>query len=110
MFVWYYTRMITYTWDFPSLGITKQLGDKQDVIHTVEWILTGIDESGIFDSVRVSLHVPLTDTFIPLADVTKTMLEQWVEDTIDTTPYKESIAASIEKKKSETDYILVPSW
>ena len=77
---------IEYTWEIKSLK-TKDEGSYQDIVRFVHWTKTGVDENGkigVFTGTLPMLtDIPEEYQFIPYTELTKEIVLNWVQDSID---------------------------
>jgi hypothetical protein len=73
----------TYTWQFPTLEVTKQQGDYTDIVYTIHWRLNGVDQTTshsieLYGMQSVSPYNPDSGSFIPYNQLTKETVTDWV--------------------------------
>ena len=79
----------TYTWDFPALDTAPSEDGLSDVIKTIHWRITAVDDNGITASAYGSVSPELDpDNFVAFDSVTK----DWC---------KEKVLASLDKTEAE---------
>jgi hypothetical protein len=94
---------ITYAKVINSLYCYSQIEGESDVVFTINWNMTGIEEN-FFSSVMCITSVPYAagQQFIPYADLTEEQVLSWINEY--TTPedmasYERSIFDNIEQQK-----------
>lgn len=79
----------TYTWDFPALDTAPSEDGLSDVIKTIHWRITAVDDNGITASSYGTAAPELDpDNFVAFDSVTK----DWC---------KEKVLASLDKTEAE---------
>ena len=79
----------TYTWDFPVLDTAPSEDGLSDVIKTIHWRITAVDDNGISASAYGTASPELDpDNFVAFDSVTK----DWC---------KEKVLASLDKTEAE---------
>ena len=79
----------TYTWDFPTLDTAPSEDGLSDVIKTIHWRITAVDDNGITASAYGTAAPELDpDNFVAFDSVTK----DWC---------KEKVLASMDKTEAE---------
>lgn len=104
---------IEYTWAFPSLDVTYNEDGMTNVVNTVHWVYTAMDD--IYTSTvygAVGLPAP-GQPFINYDDLTQDVVEGWVlgalgEDAVD--EMRLSLASKIEDQKAPKGGSLPPPW
>lgn len=76
--------MITYSWEFPRFQTHPSKDSFTDVVHNIEYILTGSDGQGhgyqLFGNIDVADPDPIN--FKPFRLLTHRVVEQWVESAL----------------------------
>lgn len=95
---------VEYTWFVSGLQV-KDVEDKTDVVHKVDWRLLGVDGNEAFDAMgTVELDVSdLSGDFTSFEDLTQEQVTAWVEGVLGedrVTSYKTSIEAQITQQKA----------
>ena len=77
--------MITYTWDIFKLDCAPSENGLTNVVKTIHWKLTGIDENGITASFNNSypLPSPSPEAFTDYSILTKETVVGWLESNLD---------------------------
>jgi hypothetical protein len=90
--------MITYNWNFPAFDCRVQEDGLQDVVTTVHWIYTGVNEDGITANLYGTEEVPTPapEAFTPYPDLTESQVIGWMEETMDVPALQANIAIQIE--------------
>jgi hypothetical protein len=108
--------MINYTWTFPHFDVAPSHDELVNVIKTVHWRLTAIDEDYSAEAYgSVSLTDPDPETFIAFEGLTAEAVQGWVESAINgendqVDQLKASLAAQIEKQKNPPVVTLAAPW
>ena len=94
--------MITYTWSNPVLDLKVQEGELEKVITNIHWRYSGTDEDGVSEETYgcQSVPSPNPEAFTAYEEVTKEMVEGWLESMMDMEALQSRIADSIELKKN----------
>lgn len=93
---------VTYTWSIVQMDAYPELDGYTDVVATVHWTLTGIDQTYqgyAYGSQGVSIGQDAS--FIPYADLTKEQVIEWVQAAMGSehvASYKTSVAQQIENQ------------
>jgi hypothetical protein len=77
----------TYSWNFPAFDVTKQQGDYTDVVYTIHWRLSGVDQTTshsveLYGLQPVTPYNPDSGSFIPYDQLTKETVTDWVIDSM----------------------------
>ena len=105
------------TWQVVSYDGTKTVGSLSDVLTTLHWTATdtetvsGVEYSG-YHYGSVGLAEPDSNSFIPLADITKENLITWLKSALGSdkvTEYETSIAGQISKSQEPVTFSGRPS-
>lgn len=107
----------TYTWQFPTLEVTKQQGDYTDIVYTIHWRLNGVDQTSshsieLYGMQSVSPYNPDSGSFIPYNQLTKETITNWVIGSMGTR-YGEltsSIDSRIQELIDPATQQLPPPW
>jgi hypothetical protein len=77
--------MITYTWDIFRLDCAPAENGLTDVVKTIHWGLTGIDENGVSASMSNSypLPSPSPEAFTDYSTLTEETVIGWLESNLD---------------------------
>lgn len=88
---------ITYTWSITGLKKAPQLNGLTDVVTTVEYAYTGVDENGNSASFHgsVELPEPSEDGFVSIESLTEEEVLAWAKDAAATQYMKQNIKAKI---------------
>jgi len=112
--------MITYNWNFNPLTCQTHVNDHENVVVTVHWQFSGTtttDDHGTVSEQFIGTQGftldPGQDTFIPFDELTKEIVQEWVEtamgeEYID--QMKQSIAMQIEDKIAPKIVNLPAPW
>jgi hypothetical protein len=114
---------LTYTWEFPALDCYPTHEGKENVVFTVHWRLQGEDESGNTGQTfsTVGLTVDPDAEFIAFDDLTKDVVQGWVETSLQNQPtpmgditvldaIKASIEAQIQEKLTPSRITKSAPW
>ena len=73
--------MTTYTWQFPTLYVYPTYQTVTNAVFSVEWQLIGDDGAGhVATASGIQALGPIdTGNFIPFANLTKSIVQSWVE-------------------------------
>lgn len=79
--------MTTYTWQFPTLYVYPTYQTVANAVFSVEWQLVGDDGNGHVATAcgHQALGAIDTGNFIPFANLTKSVVQGWVEAQMGTT-------------------------
>lgn len=108
--------MITYSFTFPNLSCIRNNNGKVNEITTVDWILTGIDDSGynFHKAGKVTLPPYTNDTpFIEFDNITKEIVESWVTSILGEpliNAMKNEIENEIQKLVNPIIIDIIPTW
>ena len=89
---------ISYTWDVSRCDVYPTKSGKSNVVHAVNWRLTGVDDSNTdSDGVNISatvysvqeLDISDLSSFINWSDLTTSDVEGWVESALGSTKVAE---------------------
>jgi hypothetical protein len=77
----------TYSWNFPAFDVTKQQDDYADVVYTIHWRLSGVDQTTshsveLYGLQPVTPYNPDSGSFIPYDQLTKETVTDWVIDSM----------------------------
>lgn len=75
--------MITYKFCITKFNLTVKTQNVDWVVRDIEWIYSGVNESGIYASVAGSTTLdfsPDQSEFIPISDITQDNLTTWLLD------------------------------
>jgi hypothetical protein len=91
---------ITYTYEIYELKEVPTLGDLNNVITEVRYSYIGTNEDGITSTYpgRTALPTPDSETFIPTAELTPELVEEWLEANANLDVMKQAIEAHIEQQ------------
>ena len=94
--------MITYTWGSPVLDLKVQEGELEKVITNIHWRYSGTDEDGLTEETYgcQSVPSPNPEAFTAYEEVTKEMVEGWLESMMDMEAMQARLEAEIELKKN----------
>ena len=106
---------INYSWDVSNCEVYPSKNNKSNVVHTVHWRLTAIDNvnndangesqrSTTYGVQRLNTHLDLSD-FINWSDLTAGNVQSWVETSIGSekvAEFKTNLAAAITAKLTPT--------
>jgi len=95
---------IAKTWSVSQLQCYSEASGEQDVVSTIEWLLTGTDGE-YAATVRGLVDVPTSPSasFTPYADLTETQVVGWVQDAFgaeQVAAYEANLAVQIESAKN----------
>lgn len=73
----------TYTWQFPALEVDKNQGSYTNVVYTIHWRLSGVDETTshsveLYGMQSVAPYNPDNGSFTPYEQLTKETITGWV--------------------------------
>ena len=96
---------VTYTWNIPTCNHEIATGG----INVVQWRCTASETIGE-DTYTASSYGtvgltpdPSSPDFVPYADVTETMAQSWVWDSVSQEDTEAALAANIENQKNPTE-------
>jgi hypothetical protein len=94
--------MITYTWDINKIYAKPLSNGLINVIHSIDWSYTGIDENNNTASIQVpiTLPEPSDENFIPYDDITEEMVISWLESILNVEDLQQGIIDKIENIKN----------
>ena len=104
----------TYSWRIEALNAKIKEDDKDNVIFSVKYTYTAIDNSeppiqaGSIGTLGVEYKEG--DPFIEYADLKKSDVEGWLDEGLDVDAMKQSLDNQIELKKNPVDETLYPDW
>lgn len=105
---------ITYTWDFVKFSAHPTLNALSNVVHSVEFILSGSDGNGHASQVfnTVGLGEPDPNSFVNFDQLTPAQAEAWVVDALGDTlnDYKAIIESQIQSQITPPSLELRPPW
>lgn len=89
--------MTNFEWITDPLDCVIGEDGMTNVVQTVHWILTGIDENGVSSSTygSVSFPEPTQEGFIPFDELTKEIVVGWLESVLDVPALEAQIEAQI---------------
>jgi hypothetical protein len=84
------------------MDLKVQEGDLEKVITNIHWRYSGTDEDGVSEETYgcQSVPSPNPEAFTAYEEVTKEMVEEWLESMMDMEELQSRITASIELKKN----------
>lgn len=73
--------MLAYTWEIISLEVNPNLNGLENVITSVNWMFTAVNEAGISGTYPGTNGFPAPDTesYIPYSQLTKETISAWLE-------------------------------
>lgn len=87
---------INYTWEFPRLECVPHESGMYNVVKIVHWRLTGDDGTYKKTSYStVSFPSPSASDFVPYENLTKSMVEGWVTESLEASGYLQGIKDGI---------------
>lgn len=94
--------MINYEWQKPILERKIVDGTLENVIQTIHWRYTGIDEDGFISDVygALTLPAPNAENFIEWENMTNNKVFEWLESILDVEQLQSQISAQIEDIKN----------
>lgn len=94
--------MITYSWNINKIYTKPVLNGLTNVIHTVDWSYTGIDEDNNTAHIQIPtlLPEPLEDNFILYGDITQDMVISWLESILNVEDLQQDIISKLENIKN----------
>jgi len=114
---------LTYTWEFPALDCYPTHAEQENVVFNVHWRLQGEDELGNTGHVysTVGLTLDAEAEFIAFEDLTKDVVQGWVETALQEQPtpmtgtnvlaaIKTSIEAQIQEKLTPSRITKSAPW
>lgn len=106
-----------YKWNFSQLECYPEKEEKENVVFLVHWQYTGtevVNEKEYSETYIGTQTLPLPkDSFTPFEDLTKEMVEGWIEAEMGEekmTAMKEAIQKQIEEKITPSVNRLSPPW
>jgi hypothetical protein len=92
--------MITYTWSISKLDCAPLENGLVNVVKTIHWTLTGIDENGISESTNNSypLHSPTPESFTDYSTITEETVINWLESNLDVGYLQKYLVSEIASK------------
>lgn len=99
------------TWNYYSFNVYKTYGDLNDVVYSYRYSATATD--GISTATQVGiirLNFDNITNFVPFSSLTKEIVQQWTEATIDTQSIIKNLTESVIAKNSETQQGLPAPW
>ena len=92
--------MITYTWSISKLDCALSEDGLTDVVKTIHWGLTGIDENGVSASMSNSypLPSPTPEGFTDYSTLAEATVISWLESNLDVGYLHTYLANEIESK------------
>jgi hypothetical protein len=92
--------MITYTWNISRMDCAPSENGLTDVVKTIHWGLTGIDENGVSASMSNSypLPSPTPEAFTDYSLLTEATVIGWLESNLDVEYLHTYLANEIESK------------
>jgi hypothetical protein len=106
---------INYTWDFVKFNAHSTLNNMDNVVHSIDFILSGSDGLGhasqVFNTVGLSTPADPAD-FIDFANLTPAQVETWVVEALGDTlnDYKAIIESQIQSQIAPVSLELRPPW
>lgn len=106
--------MINYTWFFDEFTVLTEYEGRTNVIQTVHWKYSGINEDGVFGVISGSTDIPPPyDAFVNFELVTFQMVENWLTatmgaDTIQS--FRDAIEEQINEQVSPKKLKLKAPW
>jgi hypothetical protein len=107
--------MITYSWEFPRFQTHPAKDGLKDVVHNIEYILTGSDGEGhgyqLFGNTDVSSPDPIN--FKSFRLLTQRVVEEWVEVALGDellSELKQTIETQINLQKTPQSVTLNRPW
>lgn len=92
---------ISYTTQINSVKV-KDIGEIKDVVKQVNFVLTGTEDSQIFELPNsIILDDPNPNSFVPFANLTQAIVEGWIEAHPQLPSMKSHIALVLGKKVEE---------
>ena len=103
---------VTYTWIFSQFDTRPSYDGLTDVVSVVHWRYTGVDDTGVSASNygTTSMPDPNPAEFVPYADITEEMTEQWMESSMDVPALQANIASQIEYIKNPPIVPMTPPF
>jgi hypothetical protein len=106
---------IEYKWVFPTLEVTYSVGELQNVVTVVHWILTATDgqySDRLYGSAAVGTPTP--EAFVSYEDLTEEEVISWVTTALggeeSVQAMKDGLAAQIETQKAPQTGTMTPPW
>ena len=74
----------SYSWDIPELECYPDYEGKNNVVYCIHWRRTATDGAGHLAEVYGSqpITVDITDGFVPVENLTKAVVEGWLETSL----------------------------
>lgn len=106
---------ITYTWNFPTFTCYPEKAGEKDVVFTIHWRLSGVDEDNHFAEVYGAVGVQWEEgtEFTPFNELTKETVQGWVEGALgeeQVTALKQSIVRQIDEQINPSRVDLPAPW
>ena len=91
---------IQFTWSVNSLTVMPVLEDKTDVVVTIAWTLTGVEDAYTSKIEGLKHFNIFSDSFTPYEDLTELQVINWLKDEFGAV-YVNGLQSSIESKINE---------
>jgi hypothetical protein len=91
---------IQFTWSINSLTVMPVLEDKTDVVVTIAWTLTGVEDAYTSKIEGLKHFNIFSDSFTPFEDLTELQVINWLKDEFGDV-YVNGLQSSIESKINE---------
>lgn len=89
-----------FTWNINSLTVMPVLEDKTDVVVTIGWTLTGVEDAYTSKIEGLKHFNIFSDSFTPFEDLTESQVINWLKDEFGDV-YVNGLQNSIESKINE---------
>lgn len=99
------------TWNYFGFNVYKTYGDLNDVVYSYRYTATVTDgvttasQSGL-----VRLDFDVIQNYVSFTSLTKEIVQQWTEDSIDTQKIIKNLTESVIAKNSDTQQNLPAPW
>lgn len=103
--------MATHTWKVVSLDAQPSRDGHNNVINTVHWTLTGVDEehtASTYGSVGVTYDAD--SSFVEYDNLTETDALAWVWDSVDKTEQEANVEKQLAELANPSKVTLSPAW